>query len=203
MRSTDKGFSGAAAVTSQKDSLILSDASSGFRRERPVPGARDLQPPIHPSVASRTRKKSKRTRRTTSEGTATITPTMHPGRRRLLRRGKPGWRRVERRALPGPRRRRGRRRMTPCSRTLPADPRSTAPSSGGAISGKRKGTSAGRGFRRRSSRSRQVERLKTHPSRGGAARAAICRARSTPAPSSSVSTRASQRSKERVRKLVR
>jgi hypothetical protein len=48
-------------------------AGSGQHPEPATPNR-----PIYPSVASRTRKKSKRTRTITSEGTATITPTMPP-----------------------------------------------------------------------------------------------------------------------------
>ena len=80
MRSTDKEFSGPAAVTSPKDSLIFSDSDSspGFRRERPAPGARDPQPPQLSLHREPDAEKVEEDPQVTSEGTATITRTLPP-----------------------------------------------------------------------------------------------------------------------------
>ena len=80
MRSTDKEFPGPAAVTTPKDSLIFSDsdASPGFRRERPAPGARDPQPPDLSLRREPDAEKVEEDPQVTSEGTATITRMLPP-----------------------------------------------------------------------------------------------------------------------------
>jgi hypothetical protein len=80
MQSTGKEFSGAAAVTSPKDSLIFSDsdASPGFCRERPAPGARDPQPPDLFLRREPDAEEVEEDAQDHQRGTATITPTMPP-----------------------------------------------------------------------------------------------------------------------------